>query len=93
MDALIILIPGLIAGFAALVTAFHTLFKKEASRNKENTEVSNEAVEVIEKIVDGQTTINQMMLERIKHQDHTIDSLNEKVAELTELLKAATKKS
>jgi crotonobetainyl-CoA:carnitine CoA-transferase CaiB-like acyl-CoA transferase len=77
MEILALLIPGLLTGLAALIAALAALFKKD-ERSQKNTEVQSEAVDVIEKIVDGQTHINQMLLDRIKKQDEEIALLKKK---------------
>jgi biopolymer transport protein ExbB/TolQ len=74
MDALILLIPGLLTGFAALIAALAALFKRSDTTTK-NTELHNDAVDVIEKMVDGQSAVNQMLLARIQRQDDIIDEL------------------
>lgn len=71
MEIFALLIPGLLTGLAALIAALAALFKKD-ERVEKNTEVQSAATDVIEKLVDGQNTINRMLLERIKEQDDEI---------------------
>jgi hypothetical protein len=74
MEILALLIPGLLTGFAALIAALAALFRKDPRVDK-HMEVQTEAVDVIEKMIDGQSAINQMLLARIQQQDGIIDEL------------------
>jgi hypothetical protein len=83
MEILLALIPGLLTGFAALIAALAALFKN-SERSVKNTEAQHEAVDVIEKMVDGQNHINKMLLDRIKQQDARIIQQNEQIEKLLE---------
>jgi hypothetical protein len=91
------ILPGVLTGFAALIAALAAILKRsnnandtanDASENShKTTEVTNDAVDVIEKIVDGQSQINRLLMGRLQEQDQLIIRLRETIESLQITLK------